>query len=178
MNDAIKAAQNEASPKISKIAQTFQVSRLALSGRGKGEIERDVSPRRRPHFSQREETIWVDFFIESAELGFGSDFKAIQGLLRKFLAQDPHQFSSDWFQYFMERNPEIAKRRAEALSKLKSQPWTKRPFIIIFRSYLKPTKSAKSYQMEKVLKLIWSFAWIKLAYVQARSKVTSIQKKR
>jgi len=57
-------------------------------------------------------------------LGFGHDCQSTKLLLQTNLEKDTHSLTSGWVQYFLQKHPEISRRRSKALGRLQARAFS------------------------------------------------------
>jgi len=118
MEAAYNEATSQESPNIKAVSEKFNVSRKALEDRVSGKTKLYGSPGKKPLLTQDEEDYLSGYLMEMAALGFGYDNQAIKKLITTLLGKDARDLTAGWVQYFLQKHPEICRRRAEALNKL------------------------------------------------------------
>ena len=121
MSLAVEEAKKEETPILTKIAETFGVTRKALSDRYHGKIDLNAAPGKKPYLTDVEEDILVQFLIDVSGLGFGYDVQSLKQLIQKLLNKDGNDLTRGWVQYFMKKHPVISVRRTEAFDRLRSR---------------------------------------------------------
>ena len=117
MQKALEFSRENSDVSLNKIAKDFGVGRKALKDRQSGAIEVNAQVGPRGKLSKEEENILKNHLIEMAALGFGYNAFQVTELVRSFLNKNDVQISDTWVFHFLERHPEISKRRAQSLEK-------------------------------------------------------------
>lgn len=117
MKKALQFAKENPGKSLREVSSTFGVERKALSKRHNGELDVEAKVGPRPFLSQEEEDSLSKHLIDMASMGFGYDVIQVKTLVRLMLKKNEDEVTHAWFQYFMKRHPELARRRAQAFDK-------------------------------------------------------------
>ena len=116
MKEAIKFFEENLGTNINEIARKFGVDRKSLRHRIDGELNESSQVGPKGALTKAEEEILVKHLIDMAALGFGYNAFQVTYLVRSYLKKDL-ELSDYWVYKFLERHPEISKRRAQAMEK-------------------------------------------------------------
>ena len=119
MKDALDFYKNNPGRNYNEISSKFGVDRRALRERVEGNREIEAKVGKKTFLSHQEEQSLVTHLLELASIGFGYDAVQIRILVRTLLKKDESEVTSSWFRGFMERHPDLSRRRAQALEKQK-----------------------------------------------------------
>jgi len=117
MEKALKFAEENKDTSLNKIAKDFGVSRKALTNRKTGEVEVIAQVGPKGKLSKEEEKILAKHLIEMAAIGFGYNAFQVTELVRTYMNKKDIKISNSWVFGFLNRHPEISKRRAQSLEK-------------------------------------------------------------
>jgi len=121
MTSAMQEVQKHPGLPVSRVAVTYGVSRKSLSDRISGKVQANLGQGRTPHLSVEEENLLENYLIEMSELGFGYDLKNFRILVKMLFSSEDKLFTTGWLHCFLERHPNLAIRRTEALDRLRSR---------------------------------------------------------
>ena len=117
MKEAIAFYHTNPGKSYYEVSNTFGVERRALRERIEGNRETEAKVGKKSLLSNEEENCLVNHLMEMAELGFGYEAVQIRTLVRTLLHKKESEVTTSWFNSFMERHPNLSRRRAQALEK-------------------------------------------------------------
>jgi hypothetical protein len=130
MKNALDHIRANPSDTYEYVASKFDVDRKSLRKRAEGELTLSSHQGRIGFLPQAEEKRLAQHCIEMAQLGYGYDVIQIRNIVRYYLKNK--KVTSGWWQNFTERNPEITRRRGEALERQRMNSLSSETFTSFF----------------------------------------------